>query len=135
MTELKFEASRAQILEQKTQVKVLVTGGRDYADKEYLEIVLDRLNLLHGFTDLCHGAQTGADTLAGEWAKSRDVRVMRFPANWKKFGVEAGPRRNQFMYDTFKPNLIVAFPGRSGTKDMVAYGMLKGCEICYANGP
>lgn len=130
---LKLEGSRGQVLEQKTQVKVLVTGGRDYADKEKLEEFLDRLNLLYGFTDLCHGAQTGADTLAGDWAKSRDVRVMRFPANWKKFGNEAGPRRNQFMHDTFKPDLVVAFPGNAGTKNMIEYAMMKGTEIVYGS--
>lgn len=134
MTKFTFDSSRGVVLEQKTQVKVLVTGGRDYADKETLDQILDRLNLLYGFTDLCHGAAEGADSLAGEWAISRDIRVMRFPANWKKYGNEAGPRRNQFMYDTFKPDLVVAFPGGNGTKNMIEYAMLKNCEVFYANG-
>lgn len=130
---LNNEEVRGAVLEQKTQIKVLVCGGRDYSNKTYLEETLDRLHLLYGFTDLCHGAAEGADSLSDAWARSRDVRVMRFPANWKKYASEAGPRRNEFMFDTFKPNLVVAFPGSSGTKHMIAYAMSKGCEIVYGS--
>ena len=38
---------------------------------------------------------------------------------WDELGKKAGPLRNQRMLDEGKPNLVVAFPGGGGTKDMV----------------
>jgi hypothetical protein len=54
-------------------VRVLITGGRGFADREMLYTVLDRLNAIHTFTVLIHGAAPGADTLGGEWAKERGI--------------------------------------------------------------
>lgn len=49
------------------------------------------------FTELIHGAASGADQMAGYWAAntlpSGCIKV--FLANWKRFGRDAGPIRNQ----------------------------------------
>lgn len=123
-------------VEKGDQVRVLVTGSHTRTDEDMKDLVfaeLDRLHFLYKFTDLAHGAAQGVDTFAGEWAKDRDVRVMRYPADWKKYGSEAGPRRNQFMHDTFKPHLVVVFPGGPGTENMRDYAISKGTEVEYAN--
>src|SRR5262245_59385557 len=98
-------------------MRVLVTGGRSFSDQELLVAVLDRLDAARGFTVLIHGDASGADHLAGEWAKSRSIEVLARPADWKKYGRAAGPIRNSQMLDE-KPDLVVAFPGGKGTADM-----------------
>jgi hypothetical protein len=142
---MKIEQAQFRAESTGPQNRILVTGGRMFGWKwvnnekvinqdqvEFLNDYLDRLNLTCNITDLAHGAAEGADTWADKWARSRDVRVMRFPANWKKHGNAAGPLRNEWMFDTFKPDLVVAFPGGAGTKHMINYAMNK-VDIHYAN--
>jgi hypothetical protein len=98
---------------------VLVCGGRDFEDHMMMWHVLDDLHELHRFSLLIHGMARGADTLAGQWAIYRKIPVYRFHAAWKQQGNAAGPIRNARMLEKGKPDLIVAFPGKHGTQDMI----------------
>jgi hypothetical protein len=98
-------------------VRIIVCGGRHYGDREHVFSTLDMLHELYGFTLVIHGAASGADTLAGEWARSRGVRERATPAEWDKFGRAAGFWRNQKMLD-MEPKLVVAFAGGKGTEGM-----------------
>lgn len=99
-------------------MRVLVCGGRNYKDLDHVVLVLD--NLDPPATLIIHGGATGADQCAAVWAEQRGVPILRFPADWRRFGRSAGPRRNQRMIDEGKPDLIVAFPGGFGTADILA---------------
>jgi NADPH:quinone reductase-like Zn-dependent oxidoreductase len=109
-------------------MRVLITGGRDFADRDLLFETLDRLHAVHGFTVLIHGAASGADTLAGEWAKECGVEVIARAADWKKHGRAAGPIRNQEMLKE-NPQMVIAFPGGKGTANMVAIAKKAGIEV------
>ena len=99
-------------------MKVLVTGGRWYADAERLDAVLDELHAKHEIQLIIHGDyDTGADSLADRWARRNGVFVARYPANFVAHGRSGGPRRNQAMIDFGRPDLVVAFPGGTGTAD------------------
>lgn len=109
-------------------MKVLVCGGRDYANKAFVYRVLDKVREKHG-DDLViiTGAQrkrtdegfVGADYLAQEWAIEREVEYMGFPAKWKALGAPAaGGERNRRMRDKSMPDAAIAFPGGRGTKLM-----------------
>ena len=67
-----------------------------------------------------HGAcpYGGADILAEDWAKSREVPYYGMPARFKLSGRRAGPDRNARMLKT-NPDLVLAFPGGTGTADMM----------------
>ena len=116
-------------------MKVLVCGGRSYRDRVYAFSVLDRLHAKYGFTCVVHGGAgavveetasqpeytIGADLLAGEWAKARGLEVRAYPvtqAEWDQYGLSAGPRRNGLMLEKESPELVVAFPGGRGTRNM-----------------
>lgn len=101
-------------------MKLLVCGGRDFADRGFVFSVLDRVDAKRRVWLLIHGAATGADALADEWAASRGVARAPNPARWRELGRRAGPVRNQEMLDVFAPDGAVAFPGGCGTADMVA---------------
>lgn len=100
-------------------MKVLVCGGRDYTDAERVETVLNSLHAEQRITSIITGAARGADALAQAWAVSNRISVARYPANWKEHGRSAGPRRNRAMLEAERPQMVVAFPGGKGTKDMV----------------
>ena len=99
-------------------LRVLVCGGRDYADSAMAFEIMDWIKLHWGVAAIIHGGQTGADSIGANWAEYRDVPAEAFPADWAQ-GKSAGPIRNQRMIDEGKPDLVVAFPGGRGTADMV----------------
>lgn len=100
-------------------MRVLVCGGRDFADVTAVVNYLFRIDDHSPITSIIHGGATGADQLGSEAAKLLQVPCHVFPANWKRDGKAAGPIRNQRMLDEGKPDLVVAFAGGRGTADMV----------------
>jgi YspA, cpYpsA-related SLOG family len=103
-----------------TQVKIIITGGRDFTDKEFIFRTLDNIHLKTSISSLIHGDSTGVDKIAEGWAKSRSIPVAAFPADWDKYGKKAGPIRNRIMLDKhMDASMLVAFPGGRGTSDMV----------------
>ena len=106
-------------------MRVLVTGGRDYADHAALWKVLDELKP----TVIIHGDATGADAYAGEWAEIRGVLCVVEPAKWDLIGPFAGNLRNMVMIDRHHPDLVVACPGGNGTRHCVTYALLRGIPV------
>lgn len=80
-------------------------------------------------TVIISGAASGADTAAVDWAVVNWVSFLEFPADWKKLGYAAGPIRNQQMIDEGRPDLVLAFPGGTGTADMVRRARAAGIEV------
>lgn len=95
--------------------RVLVCGGRDFDDYDFLTDVLDYC----APKVVIHGAARGADSLAHRWAQNRYVAVESYPADWQTHGKAAGPIRNAKMLAEGRPDLVVAFPGGKGTAHMV----------------
>ncbi|QIO34333.1 DUF2493 domain-containing protein [Bradyrhizobium sp. 1(2017)] len=100
-------------------MKVLVCGGRKFTNYDAAEKYLDMLNSIYRFALVIHGNQQGADACADRWARSRHIDVQAFPAAWVEHGNSAGPIRNGRMLREGKPDLVVAFPGNRGTRDML----------------
>ncbi len=114
---------------------VLVCGGRDYADRDFMREVLTSARD-EGFDQLIHGGASGADELARQVGFSLGFRVVCYSADWVKDGRAAGPIRNQRMLDHGKPDLVIAFPGGRGTADMVRRAKAAGVRVIdLADGP
>lgn len=108
---------------------VIVCGGRDFADKQFLYDTLDEL-FLHwdpSDTEVLNGGAPGADTFAREWALSRWYTVRTFHADWQKHGKSAGPKRNAEM--VAEATHCIAFPGGAGTADCVRQAKAKGIKV------
>ena len=102
-----------------TSLVVLTTGGRSYTDARTVARVMSALDL----AIVIQGRAKGADALVRAWCKANDVICADVPAIWRPRSTDvidfsAGPKRNAAML-RLKPNLVVAFPGHRGTKDMV----------------
>jgi predicted Rossmann-fold nucleotide-binding protein len=98
--------------------RIVVTGGRDYADRHAVARALDAVQRKHGIALLIEGGAKGADRLCAEWARDNSVPAQRFAANWSAYGKGAGHIRNQQMIDEGRPDAAIAFPGGRGTADM-----------------
>ena len=110
-------------------MRVLVCGGRAFENYSLLHRVLCGVREEHNEFTLLHGGATGADRMAGRWAEHVGVPVVVFEAEWRKYGPSAEPIRDTRMLNVGKPDLVVAFPGATGTTDMVKLARKAGVEI------
>ncbi len=111
-------------------MRVLVCGGRHYADRDHIWNTLTALDEQRGpFEVVIHGAATGADSEAMIWAQTLGLKHAPFQADWRTHGRAAGPIRNKRMLDEGKPDLVVAFPGGRGTANMVKQARAAGVEV------
>lgn len=116
-------------------MKVIIAGGRDFNDFEF---VCEKLNMLpmQMFTEIVCGKADGADALGEKWAKKWGIPVKEFPAPWddikdkpyyqlgtrhdgKQYWKAAGPYRNGQMRN-YADVLVAFWNGKSkGTRDMI----------------
>lgn len=116
-------------------MRVLVCGGRDYDARGILFQTLDFFHQVQPIEVLIEGGASGADALAGSWARVRLVSHWRVPANWERDGWKAaGPIRNKRMLDMCGPDMVLAFPGGTGTADMVRQARAAGVNVHLAGG-
>ena len=115
-------------------MRVLVCGGRDFADSALLYGVLDELNRTKTIVCVIEGDAPGADRLAGQWARRNQIDLKVFAPEYDQFGPRlTPPLRNQRILDEGQPDLVVAFPGGGGTKDMVRRAAKAGVAIHKVN--
>lgn len=78
-------------------MRVVIAGSRDLTD----DCLVEEAVRLSGFTvtTVLSGAARGIDQIAERWAERQGVPVERFPADWKRYGRAAGPRRNTAMVE------------------------------------
>lgn len=108
-------------------MRLLVCGGRDFTDKEFVYFVLDHFKEM--VETIIHGDAVGADSLGGAWAADSNIHWEAYPADWDGHGKKAGPIRNQQMLDEGKPTLVLAFPGSKGTQDMIIKSLKYGVSV------
>lgn len=106
-------------------MNVLITGSREWTDRDLMRRVLDReLTALDpslaADVTVMHGACRGADLMAARLLNTSVYKVRAFPADWQTHGKRAGILRNLQMLDE-GPVLVLAFQvGRSrGTQHVI----------------
>ena len=110
-------------------IRILVCGGRDFSDAARMTAVLDDLRQRRGIGKIIAGDARGADALARRYAKRRGIPVAIYEAEWALHGPAAGPIRNRRMLQEADPDVVVAFPGGRGTRDMVEQANAAGIEV------
>lgn len=114
--------------------KVIVAGGRDFADYAYLKEKLDEVFASLGDLDshpieIISGMAKGADTLGIRYAEEHKLTMVLYPANWKKYPRMAGILRNMNMLVT-ATHLVAFWDGKShGTKHMIEIAKAKGIPV------
>lgn len=116
----------------RTEVRLLVCGGRDYDNKEQLYRILNQYRNRWAWPiAIISGMAKGADALGYQYAKEWGLTRYEFPADWETHGKSAGPIRNQQMLDEGKPDFVIAFPTPKsiGTWDMIKRANKAGVEV------
>lgn len=121
-------------IERKTDIRLLVCGGRDFNDQSSVFAHLDAIHDDRRISCIISGAASGADHLAYNWARDRGVEVREFPADWKTHGRAAGPIRNRQMLSEGRPDAVVAFSGGRGTADMKKAARAAGIPVWADDG-
>lgn len=102
---------------------VLFCGGRDCTLESHgRQIRADILGLQRGSIVLTGGAKGAdqiADSLGRQYARERELHVVRMDALWHAYGKSAGPKRNAAML-RLSPGFAFAYPtGGPGTAGML----------------
>jgi hypothetical protein len=110
--------------------RLLVCGGRDYADWVKANRILDPYLAQHGVKKLIviEGGANGADRIARQWATRNGVHTATVNALWDRNGKSAGPIRNRAML-LLQPSEVLAFPGGTGTAHMIAQARAAGVPV------
>lgn len=123
------------------EIRVLVCGGRKYNNNKKVYEILDLIKSLcdaNTISDISvgqnklviiQGGAKGADRLASLWARDRNVEQEEYPADWDAYGNAAGFIRNSLMLKSGKPDMVIAFPGNTGTKMMISLAQKAGIPV------
>jgi hypothetical protein len=100
--------------------RLIIAGSRNITvSPKDLFAQLDLARLFWPVTHIVSGCARGADRLGEHYARSRNLSVDQFPADWDTFGKSAGPRRNKQMLE-HSDGLFAIWDGKSrGTQHMI----------------
>ena len=99
---------------------LIIAGSRDYPRAKVLSILNEKKDhILDNIYEVVCGMCHGPDLVGKEWAEENGIPVKKFPAEWNKYGKQAGFIRNKAMAE--HATMLYAFwDGKSnGTKDMI----------------
>lgn len=126
------------------ELRIIIAGSRDFNDYKLLKASIKDIlknTSLEGINKIkiVSGTARGADQLGERFAKQFKLEVVKFPADWDKYGKRAGYIRNEEMakYAVEDNNygMLVAFwDGESkGTKHMIDLAKKHGLEVHVIN--
>ena len=96
---------------------VCISGSRSFRNYPKMEDVMK--NFRRAPIAIVSGCARGADVVGEYWAQQHNIPVVRFPADWSKYGKSAGAIRNKQMVE-YADEFIVFWDGESpGTKIMI----------------
>ena len=114
--------------------RVIIAGGRDFDDYEYMSTKLNELfkdpnTFNNKMIKVISGMAKGADFLAIRYADENKLTKIIFPANWKVYHRIAGFLRNNDML-SIATHLIAFWDRKSnGTKHMIEIAQMKGIPV------
>jgi len=106
-------------------MKIIVTGGRTYSNKNTLWKTLDSFSP----TEIIQGGADGADLLAKSYALEKGIKCTTYNAEWNKYGLSAGPKRNKKMCKENQDAILVAFKGGKGTANCIKEAQALGMKV------
>ena len=115
------------------QMKVIIAGGSTFDSIDYMNVCLD--DMVEEIDVVVSGRGYGADALAEVFAIRNGLDLELFPANWGKYGANAGYDRWVRVFETQNIDQIILFwNGKSkGTKTLKELAKIYNvpCEMFY----
>lgn len=100
-------------------IRLLVCGGRSFNDIDFVTKILFIIHNKYKIDTIVQGGARGTDRIAKFWSEEVIGPSEEYPADWTQHGKRAGPIRNKKMLDIGKPDAVLAFPGGTGTDNMI----------------
>ena len=107
--------------------RIVIAGCRDYNNydeaKKYIDSCLSNIRKENNII-IVSGCASGADAIGERYAKENGFEVEKHPADWKKYGKSAGPKRNEQMAKVC--DFVICFWDyqSKGTKSMIDYAKM-----------
>lgn len=106
--------------------KVVIAGCRDYNNydeaKVYIDFCLSNIRKEKNIV-IVSGCASGADAIGERYAEENGFKIERYPADWKRYGRSAGPRRNKQMAEICDYVICFWDYKSKGTKSMIEYAI------------
>ncbi len=98
-------------------MRVIIAGTRLICDDTIVRKAIEASGFI--ISEIVSGGSKGVDESAERIAEKDGIPLMRFPADWNKYGKKAAPVRNRKMAD-HADALIAIWDGKSrGTRHMI----------------
>lgn len=112
-------------------IHTIIAGSREFVDQYRLNKVCNWIfaykKIAYSDVEIISGTCRGADIMGENFAKTYNIPVKRFPANWKLYGKNAGNVRNRQMaeYASVTNGVLIAFANSrcKGTMNMIKLGI------------
>lgn len=124
-------------------MEALICGGRtlnphkvwEWLTHNATRIVSEHFGRPCIITAIIEGAAPGADKGGMCFAIGSGIEHIPVPAEWERYGrSKAGPIRNRRMAVEFKPDIVLTFPGHTGTKNMIGTAYEHGIPYIIITG-
>ena len=101
-------------------MKIIIAGSRNFNNYQKLKQECDKFLQDYKNIEIVSGAHyKGADKLGEQYASEKKIKIIKFPADWIKYGKPDGPKRNKQMA-IYADALIAFWDGKSkGTKNII----------------
>ena len=104
--------------------KIVIAGSRNFTNyevaKNYIDFCIQNIKKNNQLIFIS-GSCRGADSLGERYAHENGYETQLYPANWEKYGIAAGPKRNKQMAEICD-YVICFWDGKiGGTKSMINY--------------
>lgn len=107
-------------------MKVIIAGSREILEMELVEKAISESEF--EISEVVCGCARGVDELGLIWGTNNDIRVEKFPADWR-LGKGAGKERNIKMA-RHADALIAVWNGESsGTRHMIRVAKMQGLKV------
>lgn len=101
-------------------MKVIVAGSRDGFVAQNVFEAIEQSPFVDKITEIVSGTARGVDRDGEYYARTNNIPIKQFPADWKNLGKSAGYIRNAAMAQ-YADALIAIWDGKSkGTENMIA---------------
>lgn len=115
-------------------IHTIIAGSREFVDQYRLNKVCNWIfaykKIAYSDVEIISGTCRGADIIGENFAKTYNIPVKRFPADWKLYGRNAGNVRNRQMAEYASSNssnngVLIAFANSrcKGTMNMINLGI------------
>lgn len=106
----------------------IIAGSRSVMESD-VYFAIENCPWKSEISSVVSGTAAGTDRYGERWAEREGLEVIRFPAEWDKYGMSAGPRRNKEMAENADA-LVAIWDGVStGTMSMINYARKMGLRV------